>query len=280
MTTASEFEYRMHYQTGPRRLVEGKIAYFLPSWMLAKRHEIALTISLITNRPLFGRVYWGLQPDYFDRMPPDSGVFLRPLVPTSSIVPGARRPGDIDLLVIPYEGKELILDRVMAIEIKVLRGRFARQGKSPNDFGGSQVRSLKNLNFPYVSLIHLIISDESPRENWREIGIARVIDRQGRVEILPSKAVDWMPIDLMQRSFGRLEAAIPTDSGIGLVAAYLGSRDEHITGRGRSNSLWLPIVRRADRNPELDRKLLNRIADVFFADANCFLDTPRYDPIA
>jgi hypothetical protein len=210
-------------------------------------------------------------------MRPGSGVYIKPIVRTSILNSNARFPGDIDLLVVPHEDDELILHRVIAIEVKVLRGKYARQGKSPNELGHSQARALSELGFPYVALVHLIVSDESPVEAWRKIGVARVIDQEWRAEILPSQLFDWLPIDLMTRTFGCLEAAVPAESEIGIAAVYLGSNVEDIVGRGRASNLWLPDVRRALPNSKLERGLLERIASYFCAKPNSFFVAPRYD---
>lgn len=269
-------EFRFRYHIRPPRFREGDMAFALPASWLQKRHETAMTVSLITNRKLFGEVYSGLQPDYFDAMPPDSGVYVCPLVETTKLQPGVSRPGDIDLLIIPYEGDALILHRIVAMEIKVVRATFAKQGKAPNDMGFSQARALSALGFPYVALAHLIVSDRSPREMWRKMNVARVLDSDGRVEFLPSILADWLPIDLMNRSFGRLVKATSEQTRIGLVAAYLGSDDDEIAKRAKP--MWFPATRKAQLNPDTQRSLLTSVADLFTRAPQLFLDNPRYDP--
>lgn len=235
-----------------------------------------MIISLITNRKLFGYVYWGLQPDFFDDMAPDSGVYVRPFVRTGEISL-AERPGDIDILILPYEGNTLLLHRVMAIEVKVLRATFRKQGKSPNEIGTSQASALRVMGFPYVALAHLIVSDQSPREAWREIGVARILDHQGRAEMMPSVQADWLPIDLMTRTFGRLVGATAEEPSLGLVAAYLGADEGEIVKHDRP--LWIPDTRRSRLNSLANRSLVERIAERFVEAPELFLDIPRYDPI-
>jgi len=235
-----------------------------------------MIVSLVTNRRLFGHVYWGLQPDFFDDMAPGSGVYVRPLVQTAEIS-SAERPGDIDMLIVPYEGDTLLLHRVMAIEVKVLRATFGKQGKSPNEMGISQASALRAMGFPYVALAHLIVSDRSPREAWRKIGVARILDDQGHAEFLPSVQTDWLPIDLMTRSFGRLAGATLQEPSIGLVAMYLGADEDEIIGHNRP--LWLPDTRRSLFNSSFDRSLLERVAKRFVEAPELFLDIPRYDTV-
>jgi hypothetical protein len=134
---------------------------------------------------LFGHAYRALQADYFDEMLLDAGVFIAPLILTHKIFPGMHRPGDIDLLVIPYEGGHLVLERTLAIEFKVIRASFARQGKSPNDFGYSQAAALLDLGIPYVAVGHFITSDSSPRELWHQVMRGEILDSSGRFGIPP-----------------------------------------------------------------------------------------------
>jgi hypothetical protein len=210
-------------------------------------------------------------------MPQDGGVLLRPVVTTSKIVAGAVRPGDIDLLVIPYQGKELILERTLAIEIKAIRASFAKQGKSPNDFGYSQTEGLSALGFPYVALVHLIVSDDSPEHAWRTMGRAEVLDGDtGRVRMLPDAPHDMLPGDLMDRAFGRL-VANSRSKHHGLGAVYLEKWSEEL-GRFDMNGFWFPNCRRAEANDAASHELLRNVGEYYRRNQQSFLATPSHDP--
>lgn len=187
-----------------------------------------------------------------------------------------RKPGDIDLLVIPYEGAELVLERVVAIEIKAVRATFLRQGKKSGSSGFSQAAGLKILGFPYVAVLHLIVSDGSPDHAWRPMGMARIVDDKGNLEMLPTQNVDWLPVDLMARVFGRLSATCPDDA-FGLAAAYLGSTDDELSNI-RSNGLWIPNCRSASYNSTANEEFLMKLGAFFDRYAFRFFDTPRFDP--
>lgn len=144
----SSFEFRKQIKVPPRSVRDGGVSFMIPAALMEKQDEIAMSIQFISDRMLFGLAYSGVQGDYFDGMPPKSGVLIHPLVPTGSIAKGASRPGDIDLLIVPYENDDLILHRAVAMEIKALRVRHLRKGKSPNQFGFSQASSLLELGFP------------------------------------------------------------------------------------------------------------------------------------
>lgn len=240
-----------------------------------KGAEDVLVMSFMCDRKLFGLAYWEVQPDYFDQMSTNSGVFIAPLVQTKDILTGADRPGDIDLLVIPYEDDELVLERVLVIEAKVVRARYVRQDKSPNEFGFSQALSLLELGFPYVAVAHLIVSDLSPQEEWREMMAAEVLDREGNVKDLGKVKIDPMPGSLTDRAFGRLQKNCRV-SEVGLISAYVFSP---IFGNcdPKRRMVHYPSGRAAILNSRTRAETLDRVGSYFeerFAD---FLDSPRYD---
>jgi hypothetical protein len=156
----------------------------------------------------------------------------------------------------------------MAIEVKVVRASFARQGRSPNEFGYSQASALIDLGFPYVALMHIVISDASPEDAWREVLVAR-LEEEDRITMLGARLADTLPTDLVYRSFGRLEANA-TRNELGLVAAYLDER----AGGGRR---WMPLARRAVFNPAFNPTLYRAIANYYEAHSKRFLETPRFD---
>lgn len=242
-----------------------------------ERHELALTMAWICDRALFGRTYSALQPDYFWTMPQDSGVLLRPMATTARLIRGATKPGDIDLLIIPYHGRELILDRAMAIEIKAIRASYAKQGKSPNEFGFSQAEGLSTLGFPHVALAHLIISDGAPEHEWRMMGVARVLDQDGRVELLSPQPHDMLPAELMSRAFGRL-CANSRNLSHGLASVYLMEWSEEDGHFAPGNGYWMPKCRPAQVNPQCSEKFLESLAGYYVRNKDSFLVTPRFDP--
>lgn len=268
----------LRYPTAARGvyLRSGEPAMAMPLAMISQRHEYALTVALVLNRPQFGQVYLGLQPDYVLAMGPGSGVYVHPVVPTAMLAPGVTFPGDIDLLVIPYEGDELVLDRILAVEVKVIRATWAKQGKSPNGFGISQARGLLAMGFPYVAVAHLITSDESPSGARREMGLARSLGYDDRIQLEGPVRVDCLPMDLMARAFARLGALSP-DTGLGLAAVYIDTAGLQAP-KGRGMSYWHPDVRPAPPNPRPDLALLRRTAAFFEANPRAFLDIPRRDP--
>ncbi len=267
------------YRTGLRGWYRkaGSIGVLASRTDALKREEKLMTASLILQRKLFGLVYRLLQPDYFDVMPRDSGVYVSIAVRTNRILPEVSNPGDIDLLVIPYEGDELLLSRVIAAEIKIIRASFQRQGKSPNEMGFSQAGQLLDAGFPYVAVLHLIVSDQSPEHAWEPMGRTTILNEDGLCGPLTTELVDTLPKRLLDRGIGRLLSA-RTRSEIGLAAAFLGATDDEVTHVNRGAGMWFPEGSAAAPNPNRKPEIGLEIAAYFERNSRWFADIPRFDP--
>lgn len=257
-------EYRIPLNVRPKRIRDGEIATVLSKRLVEKSDERAMGAKLVCNRRLFGDCYHTLAPRFFDRVDDKRGVMIASFVSSTEIFPDLTFPGDIDLLVIPYFDDELIISETLAIELKVVRASFAKQGKSPNDFGFSQSKAMFDYGLPYSALAHLITSDTSPEENRREMLVTRVVDADaGIVEPPWSQRVDMLPSDLIARSYGRLKSNCDTDS-LGLLSTYV--TDTGIrTSEGRA----------AARNPKVPIAVLDAIARFYKLSFRKFFDTPR-----
>jgi len=238
-----------------------------------KKDEIALAALMMCDRRLFGEVYQSVQSEYFWRMPQDSGVLVHQCAPTSAIFPGQNNPGDIDLLIIPYEGNYLVANKIVAVELKVIRASYQRQGKSPNDFGYTQACHLLRLGFPYAAVIHLIVSDDSPPEAWEEMSAFRVLDSSGRVAGPETHRVDTMPISLMNRAFGRLLSNCPDDH-LGLVAAYLGKWREDERSISPNSGFWFPNGREAELSPNYSIAAMTAVCSYYERARLRFFESP------
>lgn len=236
--------------------------------MVDKDAEIALGLRLICNRRLFGECFRLLMPELFDSMVYGSGVMIKPFVLSKHVLPKMTFPGDIDLLIIPYEDDELIISRTLAIELKIVRAKFSKQSKSPNQFGFSQATSLLYRGFPYVAVGHLIVSDVSPIDCWRKVLETKIIDSaSGKAEIPKEVSKDMMPSDLIERCYKRLEKNCSCES-IGLLSSYF-----------TDDSVWLPRGRAAKINPLLSIQTMDKIAEYYNINARGFLDTPKFSVV-
>lgn len=266
---------RRRFKRRPAFIKSGEHAYVLPRHLVERNAEQAIAVEFVSHRQLFGDGYSQLQPDYFWAMPADSGVFVLLFLPTHHLSLGCAKPGDVDLLIVPYEGDELVLDRTLAVELKVVRASYERQGRSPNEFGVSQAVGLRALGFPYSAVAHLIVSDQSPRGAWAEMMTFQVLDDHGRVGEPFTRDVDTLPLGLIARTYGRLQKACSVEE-IGLLSTFVRYADLELAAKYK-RSIWYAKGRQAIRNAEPSPDLLEKVGDLFEAHPEWWFDNPRHD---
>lgn len=254
--------YKKPLRCRPADLPGGAPMFLVPTNAVAKHDERCVTYTWLGNRHLFGEVYRRLLPAYSWNMPMDSGVMIGTFIQSERVLPSLHFPGDIDVLVIPYEGDQLMLSHTLAIEIKVIRASFMRQQKSPNQFGFSQAKGLLAAGFPHVAVGHLIVSDQSPKEAWREMGMTKILDADnGRCAPLEKVRHDMLPADLMRRAHGRLLRNCP-DPRLGHFSAY-----------PVAHGTWSPETKEAPHNPLGNFELLDSIFEYYEQNHQDFLWT-------
>ncbi|OAI08149.1 hypothetical protein A1353_05790 [Methylomonas methanica] len=77
-------------------------------------------------------------------------------------LPAEQKPGDIDFLIVPYNGN-LMLEKTIAIELKIVRPTINKPGKNANSMGVTQAKGLLRDGFPFVGLIHVVIPEALPK---------------------------------------------------------------------------------------------------------------------
>ncbi len=77
------------------------------------------------------------------------------------------RPGDFDILLIPYSNEKIYFERTCALEIKIVRPNRRNPKKAPNSYGIKQIEGLIRDGFPLVGLIHICMT-EPLRENEKQ----------------------------------------------------------------------------------------------------------------
>lgn len=252
----------------PKYQSNGEVIFYIDKKLVNNDDEMALGLQLISNRPLFGQIYFHLIGKYFNEMKPNSGVLIQPFVQSKDILYDLNFPGDIDLLIIPYEGDNLIISKTLVIELKILRAKFSKQNKSPNEFGFSQAQALLNAGFPQAAIVHLIVSDTSPENCWREMQTAKVVNSDsGEIELFGEEKKDMMPADLIERSYGRLKAHC-SNSTLGFLSCYMEKQNR--------NAIWFPMGKEAKFNPITSFSTLDGIYEYYHENYEYFLDTKRY----
>lgn len=260
-------DFSVRLRNRPALRDDGEVAYLIPKVLMERKDEIAVTLAMISNRRLFGQCYRHLMPDFFESMELGSGVFIAPFVVSKNIVRDIIRPGDFDLLIIPYQQNHLIVSKTLVVEIKIVRASYIKQGKAPNEFGFSQVEGALSAGFPYVAVAHLIVSDASPKNQWRHVAEATILNADtGEISELRPRRADMMPVDLMERTFGRL-VAHRNKPNIGLLSAYIDLNND---------GFWLPRGTGSLENKETSTRTLFAVHNFYTKNFKRFLDTPKY----
>ena len=70
-----------------------------------------------------------------------------------------QKPGDFDILVIPYNDDNILFERSGVYEVKVVRPTRQNPQKNANSLGITQLKGLISDGFPFVGLIHVSMSE-------------------------------------------------------------------------------------------------------------------------
>lgn len=263
MKTLEYREQIIHHP--PCYIQDNRQVMFVPNAHKIKHKwdEENVVAHIIANMKIAGRWFCAIMPNLYLEAGPQSGLMVTMSVPSKSIIPDMVYPGDIDILVIPYESNELILSKVIAVEIKILRAEKRRPNKSPNKYGFSQAASLFDYGFPYVAVGHLIVTDETLDNPDRNAVIA-LTGENGRIASCRPEAVDMFEKDIALRSFGRLKKSCENDQLGYFVMNYDGRR------------MFEPIGYSCSQNMNYNEKLFRQIGAFYKENYQIFLELPRY----
>jgi hypothetical protein len=131
------------------------------------------------------------------------------------------QPGDIDVLIVPSKDGVWLLDKIAAVEVKRLPLRTGRLGRNVDRYGVTQATGLLRDGFPFVGVLHIIVSEPGPPDHTRELEVWQIVDEETqRLEFVDTEMVDMtgsLAADLqIRRLFSH-----PADEAIGLNAIAL-----------------------------------------------------------
>lgn len=69
------------------------------------------------------------------------------------------KPGDFDILLIPFSDQKIYFERTCALEVKIVRPNRKNPKKAPNSYGINQIEGLIKDGFPLVGLIHICMTE-------------------------------------------------------------------------------------------------------------------------
>lgn len=127
------------------------------------------------------------------------------------------RPGDYDIIFIPYVGDYLFYDRTAVYEVKIVRPNFKHPNRSSNSLGETQVYGLLEDGFPLVGLLHIVIAEPLLPDQMSTIRVSKVPAGDELKptdpplppleELFEEEPLDWLPWYSVDKQMARLISA-------------------------------------------------------------------------
>jgi hypothetical protein len=177
------------------------------------------------------------------------------------------RPGDIDLLVVPVSDEPLV-ERVIAIEAKIVRPTMENPSRNANAMGRSQALGLLYDGFPFVGLVHICIPSELSSE--LHLRIPRVSSKLGLngelVETGEYMDVNPFPLISAKRQRGRVLAlGLPPEIGFHALGLELSGDGQRFVANTIGDE------QRPIRNPQSSPQLFKAIRQICLEAPELFL---------
>jgi len=164
-----------------------------------------------------------------------------------------KKPGDIDLLMVPLEESNPNVDRAMALEAKIVRPSVRKPDRNAGSMGVTQAKGLLDDGFPYVGLLHISIPEPLPEDRLWSIPFMGTVGNgaEGSFGETGEKTLfDPFPLISADRQEGRLQACkIPSAIAFKAIGLHVSRDREGFAGNSLGNS------RRGKRNPNVNQKL-------------------------
>jgi len=160
-----------------------------------------------------------------------------------------KKPGDIDILIIPEKKQNILFDRTIAIEVKIVRPTNMKPSKNAGKMGSTQVKGLIRDGFPFIGLLHLEVPEHSPDSK--------------KVKMPNGFLMDMFPFESAERQNGRLEK-LNLPNFVGFSATGLQSSDNGFIGATGG------FDKNCIRSPHTNPYLVERIQQLYNSGAYRF----------
>lgn len=196
-------------------------------------------------------------------------------------LPEDRKPGDIDILAIPYKEDEILYERAAAYEVKVVRPTRSNMKRRPNSFGTKQIIGYIDDGFPFVSAVHIAMTEPLLEQELHQIPLILqgIGDGNPPADAPPLEAyemmgADWFPYYAEDNHRRRMvSSGIPKYVGLHIESWNEDSNGSLIIPQGRENHgfdgcFW---------NPKRKRETVDLIATHHQAHPGRYLNV-KFDP--
>lgn len=188
-----------------------------------------------------------------------SGVYFSKMVQRNELkLERTGKPGDFDILLIPYEGKDILFERTGVIEVKVVRPTIKNPSRNANSFGITQINGLIEDGFPLIGLIHICVPEPTPKNDCSQIKY--LSDKARNSEDYELVKYDWFPHSAVKNQKRRLISFnLPTF--VNLYSSSLSFRENGSCELG--HDLEIDIGEKGDFNPETKAEAIKKIKEHF-----------------
>lgn len=237
------------------------------SWLTSERQIIERIVT--RNQTLANVIYFAL-----------SSAFPHPEIPFAhdlqvainlprqklGLIPD-KKPGDIDLLIVPKIKTQLQPSRSVAIEVKIVRPRLINPDRNANAMGKTQSIGLLSDGFPFVGLLHISIPEPSPEYlKWKvPVFSGKLGPNKEILETGEYAYIDPFPLASAERQLGRLIALdLPDQVGFSVIGMKLSKDGSFFDGNTIGND------RPCLENPNYSQSLVDSIERLTINEAHLF----------
>lgn len=146
------------------------------------------------------------------------------------------KPGDFDVLIIPYTNKKVFFERTAAYEVKIVRPTNKNPKKASNSLGVTQLKGLIQDGFPLVSLLHICMPEPILKEERFKTKFCTIPANSGiplKNNKLEDNLIDvsmdtfpWHGADLQMKRL--ISQDIPKFAGIAAYGLSLTQNDNYV----------------------------------------------------
>ena len=173
------------------------------------------------------------------------------------------KPGDFDVVLLATSEAGYHLNEVMAIEVKILRSWRNKRDRHPRPSGSSQAKGLIRDGFPFAGMLHIILCEPSPKEDWSPLVRVRILNDNFETEQLAGTfPTDTVSVETTERHFGRMQRYVfGTSIGAKAIGVVLDETGTTIIGRDLFPTEINPI-KNTSTNVEMLKQLCSIAASI------------------
>lgn len=182
----------------------------------------------------------------------------------------SEKPGDFDIIVIPYSENEILFERTGVVEVKIVRPSRKKPLRNANSTGTTQTKGLINDGFPFVGLMHISLSEPLKEEEKTIINYCTIPANRGET-FEKGKTLDDYLVPVKTDNFQwfsadkQMQRLITTD-----LPKYVALLCFGLTKK-TNNEFWMETVsvkysnfQTGYFNPNLKPETIQKVKDHFF----------------